>query len=72
MFAIGALELIVVFVIFGVLVALPLALLAIIDIVRSDFRRDSDRILWAIIVLMVPFIGPILYFLIGRKQKVHA
>ncbi len=72
MFAIGVLELVVVFAIFGVLVALPLALLAILDVVRSDFRRDSDRVLWAIIVLSVPFIGPILYFLIGRKQKLHA
>ncbi|MBM3470655.1 MAG: PLDc_N domain-containing protein [Armatimonadetes bacterium] len=56
----------------GLLVLFLPALLAIIDVVRSDFRRDSDRVLWAIIVLMVPVIGPILYFLIGRKQKLHA
>lgn len=56
----------------GLLVLFLPALLAIIDVVRSDFRRDSDRVLWAIIVLMVPVIGPILYFVIGRKQKLHA
>lgn len=65
----GLLELIVVFVL---LVPLSLALLAILDVVRSDFRRDSDRVLWAIIVLLVPVIGPVFYYLVGRKQKLSA
>ncbi|MDI6772579.1 MAG: PLD nuclease N-terminal domain-containing protein [bacterium] len=69
MFAVGLLELIVVFVL---LVPLSLALLAILDVVRSDFRRDSDRVLWAIIVLLVPVIGPVLYYLVGRRQKLHS
>jgi hypothetical protein len=68
-FAVGLLELVVIFVL---LVPLSLALLAILDVVRSDFRRDSDRVLWAIIVLLVPVIGPVLYYLVGRKQKLSA
>lgn len=65
----GLLELIVVFVL---LVPLSLALLAILDVVRSEFRKDSDRILWALIVLLVPVIGPVLYYVVGRKQKLHS
>jgi len=72
MFGVGLLELIVVFVVFGLLILLPLTFFAILDVVRSDFRRDSDRILWALIVLLVPVIGPVLYYLVGRKQKIHS
>lgn len=41
----------------------------IIDIIRSEFRRDNDRILWLLLVLLVPVIGTILYIIMGRDLK---
>ena len=42
---------------------------AIIDIVKGGFKSESDKIVWLVLVLMVPAIGTVLYYLIGQKQK---
>ena len=42
---------------------------AIIDIVRGGFKSESDKIVWLVLVLLVPAIGTVLYYLIGQKQK---
>lgn len=54
-----------------ILLVLVLPIVALVDIVRSNFKGDNDKILWAVVVILAPFIGTILYFLIGRKQKVR-
>ncbi len=43
---------------------------AFIDILRSDFRGGSDKIVWLLVVVFLPLFGAILYFAIGRKQRV--
>ncbi len=65
MIGLGLPELIVLFVLF----CLPIWLIAFVDILRSEFT-GSNKIVWLIAVILVPFIGPIAYFFIGRKQKV--
>ncbi|MCC8409553.1 PLD nuclease N-terminal domain-containing protein [Mucilaginibacter sp. UR6-1] len=45
-------------------------ILTLIDIVRSDFKDQFTKLLWVVIVLLAPFIGCLLYLLIGRSQKV--
>lgn len=64
MVGIGLPELIVLFVLF-----LPIWLIAFVDVLRSEFT-GSNKIVWLLAVILVPFIGPIAYFFIGRKQKV--
>ena len=49
--------------------AVILPLIALIDLLRSHFV-NHDKLVWTIVVLFVPVIGPILYFTLGRKQKV--
>ena len=45
----------------------------IIDIVRSNFSDQTNKILWIIIVLLMsPLIGPLLYLVWGRNQKASA
>ena len=45
----------------------------IIDIVRSNFSDQTNKILWIIIVLLMsPLIGPLLYLVWGRNQKAFA
>jgi hypothetical protein len=44
-------------------------LVTIIDIVRSKFTSDTDKIIWFIFVMLVPPIGILLYLIIGRHQK---
>ena len=63
---IGVPELIVL-VVLGLL-AIP-SLLAFIDIIRSDFE-GGKKIFWIFMVIFFSFIGAIVYFIIGKKQKI--
>jgi hypothetical protein len=60
---IGLPELIVLFVLF-----VPIWLIAFVDILRNDFK-GNNKLIWLLAVIFVPFLGPICYFFIGRKQK---
>ncbi|BBO68853.1 hypothetical protein DSCA_27830 [Desulfosarcina alkanivorans] len=43
---------------------------AILDIARKDFGSIQMKALWGLLVAMVPFIGVMVYFLVGfRKGK---
>ena len=49
------------------LLHLILWIIAVVDIVKSS-KPLSMKILWILIVLFLPLIGLILYFLIGRGK----
>ena len=49
------------------LVILVLDIVAIIDVIRSSMDTGK-KILWIILILVLPIIGLILYFFIGRKE----
>lgn len=51
------------------LIALGLQLWAIIDIAKSNFK-GNNKIIWLLLAIFVPCLGPILYIFIGRKQRV--
>jgi phospholipase D-like protein len=53
----------------GALVCLILWIWALLDIVNGRFRDDVTKIVWVLIVIFIPFLGTILYYLIGRDQK---
>lgn len=57
-----------------IIAVLPVILIiwAIIDLVSSQFTDSTNKLIWAIIILFMPFIGAILYLFIGRKQKVKS
>ncbi|MBL4655436.1 MAG: PLDc_N domain-containing protein [Bacteroidia bacterium] len=42
---------------------------ALIDILRSNFKDGSAKLVWLLVTVFVP-LGFILYFIIGRKQRV--
>ena len=46
-------------------------IIALIDILKSDFRDTNGKIIWALVVILLPVIGSILYFLIGKSQKIQ-
>jgi succinate dehydrogenase/fumarate reductase cytochrome b subunit len=51
---------------FGVLV-LVLDILAIVHIVKSK-AEDSKKILWIVLIVLLPIIGLILWYLLGREE----
>ena len=53
------------------LIHLLLFILTLINIMKSEFKNNTNKILWVILVLFLPLIGVILYFFIGRLQRVE-
>ena len=50
------------------LIQLVLIVIALIDLVKREHTR-GPKWLWAIIIILVNFIGPIVYFVVGRKEE---
>lgn len=46
-------------------------IIALIDIVRNEFS-GNNKMVWVLVVLLANFLGALLYFVIGRKQKLPA
>ncbi len=42
-----------------------LGIAAIVDCVRSD---NPSKILWLIVIILLPYLGAILYFVLGRTR----
>ena len=52
-----------------VLLTFILWIIAFVNILRSDFT-GNNKLVWLLVVILVPLIGSIAYFFIGRKQKI--
>jgi hypothetical protein len=51
-----------------ILICILPTIIALIDIVRNEFT-GNNKIVWLLVVLFGNFLGAVLYFIIGRKQK---
>jgi len=49
------------------LIILVLDVLAIVDCVKSD-KSTGKKALWIVLVLVLPLVGLILYYLVGKKK----
>lgn len=46
-------------------------IIALIDILKSVFKDSNGKIIWLLLVIFLPVIGSILYFAIGKSQKIN-
>ena len=44
-------------------------IIALVDILKSE-GKGNNKVVWILVVLFANFFGAILYFLIGREQKI--
>jgi hypothetical protein len=49
------------------LIVLILDIIAIVDCVKSTLE-SGKKILWIVLIVLLPIIGLILYFLVGKKK----
>ncbi len=54
---------------FIILFVVILPVIALIDIVKSDFE-GNNKIVWVLVVCFFNILGCILYFIIGKNQKI--
>ena len=47
-------------------------LYVVVDILRSDFKNNVDKMIWFIFIMVMPPLAVPLYFIIGRQQKINS
>lgn len=52
------------------LVGLLLPIIALVDVIRSNFKGSNDKLIWVFVILFLNIFGALLYFLIGTRQKI--
>lgn len=53
-----------------ILAELVLALTALVHVLRSPSYRFGNKFFWILVVLLVQFMGPVIYFVFGRGEDV--
>lgn len=51
---------------------LPIVILpfiCLISILKNEFK-NHDKLIWVIVVIFLPFLGPLLYLIMGRSQRI--
>jgi hypothetical protein len=51
-----------------VLIELGLMVTALVDLIRRSQTRGPKWV-WALVIVLINFIGPIIYFVAGRKDE---
>ncbi|EMR02139.1 PLD nuclease N-terminal domain-containing protein [Cesiribacter andamanensis] len=54
-----------------ILLSAALWLWALVEVIRSDFRRDVDKIVWILILVFGSLLGAPAYFALGRRQRIQ-
>jgi hypothetical protein len=67
LFLFGAGILLTLFIIFFIIL---LPLLALFSVLTSEFE-GNDKIIWVLVIIFLPFLGSVLYFLIGRDRRIN-
>ena len=49
---------------------IALLVIAVIDIDRRQYVTGNNKLIWVLVVVLISIIGPIIYFVFGRKKKV--
>ena len=53
-----------------VLGSIGLFIYVLVDIIKSEFTNNINKIIWLLLVIFLAPLGIVLYLLIGRKQKI--
>ncbi len=53
-----------------VITGLLLMLYCLYDLLTHEFRKN-EKLIWLLVILFIPLLGPIFYMLIGRKNKLE-
>ena len=55
---------------FVILFIILFPLFALISVLTNRFE-GSDKLIWLLLILFLPFLGAFLYFIIGRPKRIN-
>jgi hypothetical protein len=51
------------------IIGVVIYVITLIDVLKSNFRTSTDKLIWILVVIFLPLLGTILWFLIGRSNR---
>jgi hypothetical protein len=54
------------------IVGLAIYVYTVYDVVSSKFGGPNDKLVWVLVVLFLPLLGTILWFLMGKKTTLRS
>ena len=48
---------------------IALLVFALIDLFKREHMNNNTRVIWALVIILINIIGPIIYFIFGRKES---
>lgn len=63
----GSQEIVIILLVSLVLFVIPI--IALVDILKNDFK-GNNKLIWVLVILLTWLLGAVLYYFIGRKQKI--
>ena len=51
-----------------ILVPLSIPVIALVSVLMNDFP-GNQKLIWILVIIFIPILGAILYFLIGRAKR---
>ena len=52
----------------GSILAFILVVLAVLDLIKKPYPIEK-KLIWGAVILIIPFLGAILYFILGRNKQ---
>ena len=52
-----------------VVAELALAIIALVHVLKHPNYKFGNKVVWVVVVLFVQFIGPVVYFVLGRGDE---
>ena len=52
-----------------IIIELGLMVFALVDLFKREHYKSENRVAWAIVIVILGIIGPVLYFIFGRKDR---
>ncbi|MEI6058182.1 MAG: PLDc N-terminal domain-containing protein [archaeon] len=58
------------FVVLGIL-AFIFWIFMIVDVVQRKFKNESDKIVWALVVILLHIVGALIYYFVVKRENKH-
>lgn len=57
--------------IFCLLTTIVLFLVALVNALKSNFADSITKLMWVLVIVLVPVAGPVIYLIVGRRARIE-